>query len=188
MRHAHLDQCPWPCREVETLFHEFGHALQHMLTTQSEGMVAGIRGIEWDCVELPSQFMENWCYNRAVLYGFAKHYGTGEPLPEEIYQKLLAARTYRSAFHAFLPCLCHQLAVVCYSTLIEHTSTEQIFSYTNIRVFFRQHSRGWRHLTALGQSYPGQKSHLLELACCGHRPYCRRLISAVKADLQNVRR
>lgn len=48
-------------REVETLFHEFGHALQHMLTQQSEGQVAGIRNIEWDAVELPSQFMENWC-------------------------------------------------------------------------------------------------------------------------------
>ncbi|KAK9861820.1 hypothetical protein WJX84_004840 [Apatococcus fuscideae] len=83
-------------REVETLFHEFGHALQHMLTTQSEGMVAGIRGIEWDAVELPSQFMENWAYNRAVLYSFAKHFETGEPLPEQIYQKLLAARTFRS--------------------------------------------------------------------------------------------
>lgn len=51
-------------REVETVFHEFGHALQHMLTRQDEGLVAGIRGIEWDAVELPSQFMENWCYHR----------------------------------------------------------------------------------------------------------------------------
>lgn len=48
-------------REVETLFHEFGHALQHMLTNQTEGLVSGIRNIEWDAVELPSQFMENWC-------------------------------------------------------------------------------------------------------------------------------
>ncbi|GKU95002.1 hypothetical protein SLEP1_g8419 [Rubroshorea leprosula] len=51
-------------REVETVFHEFGHALQHMLTKQDEGLVAGIRGVEWDAVELPSQFMENWCYHR----------------------------------------------------------------------------------------------------------------------------
>jgi Zn-dependent oligopeptidase len=50
----------WPGQEVETLFHEFGHALQHMLTQQDEGLVAGIRGVEWDAVELPSQFMENW--------------------------------------------------------------------------------------------------------------------------------
>jgi oligopeptidase A len=83
-------------REVETLFHEFGHASQHMLTEQTEGLVAGIRGIEWDAVELPSQFMENFCYDRKTLNGFAKHYKTGEPLPEDLYQKLLAARTYRS--------------------------------------------------------------------------------------------
>ena len=48
------------CREVETLFHEFGHACQHMLTAEKEGLVSGIRGVEWDAVELPSQFMENW--------------------------------------------------------------------------------------------------------------------------------
>lgn len=54
----------FPFSQVETVFHEFGHALQHMLTKQDEGLVAGIRGIEWDAVELPSQFMENWCYHR----------------------------------------------------------------------------------------------------------------------------
>ncbi|KAF3439158.1 hypothetical protein FNV43_RR17433 [Rhamnella rubrinervis] len=83
-------------REVETVFHEFGHALQHMLTKQDEGLVAGIRGIEWDAVELPSQFMENWCYHRDTLMGLAKHYETGESLPEDIYLKLLAARTFRA--------------------------------------------------------------------------------------------
>lgn len=83
-------------REVETVFHEFGHALQHMLTKQDEGLVAGIRGIEWDAVELPSQFMENWCYERDTLMSIAKHYETGEPLPEQVYQKLLAARTFRA--------------------------------------------------------------------------------------------
>ncbi|CAO2828711.1 unnamed protein product [Amaranthus hypochondriacus] len=83
-------------REVETVFHEFGHALQHMLTRQDEGLVAGIRGIEWDAVELPSQFMENWCYHRETLMGIAKHYETGETLPEDVYKKLLAARTFRA--------------------------------------------------------------------------------------------
>lgn len=83
-------------REVETVFHEFGHALQHMLTKQEEGLVAGIRGIEWDAVELPSQFMENWCYHRDTLMSIAKHYETGESLPEDIYLKLLAARTFRA--------------------------------------------------------------------------------------------
>ncbi|KAK9949303.1 hypothetical protein M0R45_004835 [Rubus argutus] len=83
-------------REVETVFHEFGHALQHMLTKQDEGLVAGIRGVEWDAVELPSQFMENWCYHRDTLMSIAKHYETGETLPEEVYLKLLAARTFRA--------------------------------------------------------------------------------------------
>jgi oligopeptidase A len=83
-------------REVETLFHEMGHALQHMLTTQEEGFCAGISLVEWDAVEQPSQFMENFCYDRKTLYSFAKHYENGEPLPEELYQRLLAARTFRS--------------------------------------------------------------------------------------------
>jgi oligopeptidase A len=65
-------------REVSTLFHEFGHGLQHMLTDATVGDVAGISGVEWDAVELPSQFMENFCYDRKTLYGFAKHWQTGE--------------------------------------------------------------------------------------------------------------
>jgi oligopeptidase A len=82
--------------EVETLFHEFGHGLQHMLTRVDFAGAAGINNVEWDAVELPSQFMENWCYDRATLFGMAVHYETGEPLPEDYYQKLLAARTYMS--------------------------------------------------------------------------------------------
>jgi oligopeptidase A len=80
--------------EVETLFHEFGHGLQHMLTTVERPQAAGINNVEWDAVELPSQFMENWCYDRATLMGMARHWQTEEPLPEADYQKLLAARTF----------------------------------------------------------------------------------------------
>ncbi|XP_073044818.1 probable cytosolic oligopeptidase A [Primulina eburnea] len=83
-------------REVETVFHEFGHALQHMLTRQDEGLVAGIKNVEWDAVELPSQFMENWCYHKDTLMSIGKHYETGEAIPEDIYKKLLAARTFRA--------------------------------------------------------------------------------------------
>ncbi len=82
--------------EVETLFHEFGHGLQHMLTTVDYAGAAGINNVEWDAVELPSQFMENWCYDQATLFGMAKHYQTGETLPDHYYQKLLAAKTYMS--------------------------------------------------------------------------------------------
>ncbi|KAL6577427.1 hypothetical protein OROMI_011703 [Orobanche minor] len=83
-------------REVEAVFHEFGHALQHMLTKQDEGFVSGNQGIEWDAVEIPSLFMENWCYQRETIMGIAKHYETGETLPEDTCLRLLAARTYRA--------------------------------------------------------------------------------------------
>jgi oligopeptidase A len=80
--------------EVETLFHEFGHGLQHILTTVDRPQAAGINGVEWDAVELPSQFMENWCYDRATLMGMARHWQSGEPMPEQEFRKLLAARTF----------------------------------------------------------------------------------------------
>jgi oligopeptidase A len=83
-------------REVETLFHEFGHGLQHMLTVIDHVDAAGINGIEWDAVELPSQFMENWCYHRATMEKFSGHVETGEPIPTELFEKLTAARTFRA--------------------------------------------------------------------------------------------
>ena len=82
--------------EVETLFHEFGHGLQHMLTTVDEPEAAGINNVEWDAVELPSQFMENWCLDRATLMGMARHWQTGDPLPEEEFNKLLRNRTFNA--------------------------------------------------------------------------------------------
>lgn len=91
-------------REVETLFHEFGHGLQHMLTRATVGDVAGINGVEWDAVELPSQFMENWCYDKPTVYGFAKHYETGEALPEDMFEKLSQQRTFGAGMMA-----CRQL-------------------------------------------------------------------------------
>jgi oligopeptidase A len=82
--------------EVTTLFHEFGHGLQHLLTTVNYSGAAGINNVEWDAVELPSQFMENWCYDRATLFSLAKHVDTGEPLPEAEYEKILATRNFMS--------------------------------------------------------------------------------------------
>jgi oligopeptidase A len=83
--------------EVTTLFHEFGHALQHMLTTVEDPEAAGINNIEWDAVEIASQFMENWCYDRATLRGLSRHLETGAVLPDGLFDKLRAARTYRAA-------------------------------------------------------------------------------------------
>ena len=81
---------------MTTLFHETGHGLQHMLTTVPHKPAAGIEGVEWDAVELPSQFMENFCYDEPTLYGMAQHYETGEPLPKELYQKLCEQKTYQA--------------------------------------------------------------------------------------------
>ncbi|WP_323072556.1 M3 family metallopeptidase [Mycetohabitans endofungorum] len=82
--------------EVITLFHEFGHGLHHMLTRIDELGVSGINGVEWDAVELPSQFMENFCWEWDVLTGMTSHVDTGEPLPRELFDKMLAARNFQS--------------------------------------------------------------------------------------------
>ncbi|UCB55229.1 MAG: M3 family metallopeptidase [Thiotrichales bacterium] len=83
--------------EVITLFHEFGHGLHHMLTRIDVPDVAGINGVEWDAVELPSQFMENFCWEHEALSLFASHYQTGEALPDDLYQRMLAAKNFQSA-------------------------------------------------------------------------------------------
>lgn len=80
--------------EVETLFHEFGHGLQHMLTKVDVSGISGIDGIEWDAVELPSQFMENWCYDKQTLDNMAIHYITGEKLPDSMYESLLEKKNF----------------------------------------------------------------------------------------------
>nr|WP_297400858.1 oligopeptidase A [uncultured Marinobacter sp.] len=82
--------------EVTTLFHEFGHGLHHMLTQVEVLDVSGINGVAWDAVELPSQFLENWCWNPESLGLIASHHETGEPLPEDLLQKLLAAKNFQS--------------------------------------------------------------------------------------------
>ena len=82
--------------EVTTLFHEFGHGLQHMLTQVNDVGVAGISGVEWDAVELPSQFMENFCWEWEVLKHLTAHVDTGEALPRALYDKMLAAKNFQS--------------------------------------------------------------------------------------------
>lgn len=82
--------------EVTTLFHEFGHGLHHMLTQVEHLGVSGIHGVEWDAVELPSQFMENWCWQREALDLISGHYKTGKKLPSDLFTKMLNARNFQS--------------------------------------------------------------------------------------------
>jgi len=82
--------------EVITLFHEFGHGLHHLLTEVEDLGVSGINGVEWDAVELPSQFMENFCWEWDVLHGMTRHTKDGEPLPRSLFNKMLAAKNFQS--------------------------------------------------------------------------------------------
>ena len=82
--------------DVITLFHECGHGLQHMLTLVDHLGVSGINGVEWDAVELPSQFMENWCWEQEALALISGHYQTGEVLPDSLFQKMLAAKNFQA--------------------------------------------------------------------------------------------
>lgn len=83
--------------EVTTLFHEFGHGLHHMMTQVDAGGVSGINGVEWDAVELPSQFLENWCWERESIDMISGHFQTGASLPDELLEKMRSARNFQSA-------------------------------------------------------------------------------------------
>jgi len=83
--------------EVTTLFHEFGHGLHHMLTSMDTAGVSGINGVEWDAVELPSQFLENWCWERESLDMISGHYKSGDAIPDDLLEKLRKAKNFQSA-------------------------------------------------------------------------------------------
>lgn len=85
--------------EVVTLFHEFGHALHHMLTQVDHLDISGINGVPWDAVELPSQFLENWCWQKEALPMISSHYQTKETLPDDMFEKLLKTKNYLSGMH-----------------------------------------------------------------------------------------
>ncbi|WOC26732.1 oligopeptidase A [Pseudoalteromonas sp. N1230-9] len=102
--------------EVTTLFHEFGHGIHHMLTQVDAAPVAGINGVAWDAVELPSQFLENWCYEEEALNFISGHYETDEPLPKELLDKLLAAKNFQSGMQ-----MLRQLEFSLFDFTIHHT-------------------------------------------------------------------
>jgi oligopeptidase A len=90
--------------DLITLFHEFGHGLHHMLTKVDELAVSGIAGVEWDAVELPSQFMENFCWEWSVLQKLSAHVDTGEPLPKALFDRMLAARNFGNGLQMLRHC------------------------------------------------------------------------------------
>ena len=102
--------------EVTTLFHEFGHGLHHMLTKIDVADVAGINGVPWDAVELPSQFMENWCWEEEALQFISGHYKTGEPLPKEKLSQLLKAKNFQAAMFVL-----RQLEFALFDFRLHHT-------------------------------------------------------------------
>lgn len=85
--------------EVLTLFHEFGHGLHHLLTQVDYSGVSGINGVPWDAVEFPSQFLENWCWEKPALDVMARHYITHEPLPDSLFEKMIKAKNFQAAMH-----------------------------------------------------------------------------------------
>jgi oligopeptidase A len=103
--------------DVITLFHEFGHGLHHMLTQVNEHDVSGISGVEWDAVELPSQFMENFCWEWNVLRHMTSHVQTGEPLPRALFDKMVAARNFQSGLQTL-----RQIEFALFDMLL-HTAT-----------------------------------------------------------------
>lgn len=105
--------------DVVTLFHEFGHGLHHMLTRQQHGPVSGINGVSWDAVELPSQFMENWCWQPEGIAIISSHYETGEPLPKALLDRLLAAKNFQSGLH-----MVSQLEFALFDVAIHETNEE----------------------------------------------------------------
>jgi oligopeptidase A len=106
--------------EVTTLFHEFGHGLHHMLTRIDVAAVSGINGVAWDAVELPSQFMENWCWEPEALALISSHVETGEPLPESLLAKMLAAKNFQSALM-----MLRQIEFACFDMEIHALETVQ---------------------------------------------------------------
>jgi len=109
--------------DVVTLFHEFGHGLHHLLTQVSENAVSGIGGVEWDAVELPSQFMENFCWEWDVLRHMTAHVDTGEPLPRALYDKMVSAKNYQMGMQTL-----RQVEFALFDMLLhtEHTPTASI--------------------------------------------------------------
>lgn len=118
--------------DVITLFHESGHALHHMLTQVQEKDVSGINGVEWDAVELPSQFMENFCWEWDVLRGMSAHVDTGEPLPRALFDKMVAAKNFQAGMQTL-----RQVEFALFDMLL-HTQTQPSCDYLSLLAQVRE--------------------------------------------------
>ncbi len=144
-------------RDLTTLFHEFGHSLHHMLTRIPYPAVGGISGVEWDAVEQPSQFLENWCWEREALDGFARHVSTGESMPSDLLEKLLAARRFQSGMF-----LVRQLEFALTDLRLhqefdpdDHGQVARIVSEVRAEVAVVPYPRGNRFLNSFGHLFAG---------------------------------
>ncbi len=106
-------------QEVTTLFHEFGHGLHHMLTRVDNAAISGINGVEWDAVELPSQFLENWCWDRESLDVIAGHHESGEPIPDDLLSRAQAAKNFGAGLQ-----MLRQIELGLFDILIHSGSTD----------------------------------------------------------------
>ncbi len=116
--------------EVITMFHEFGHGLHHMLTKIDYPSISGISGVPWDAVELPSQFMENWCWEKEALDNMAKHYETGESLPDALFNKMIAAKNFQAGMQ-----MVRQLEFSLFDFHIHADFSETLFKKEGARIY-----------------------------------------------------
>ena len=146
--------------EVTTLFHEFGHGLHHMLTRVEASGVSGINGVEWDAVELPSQFLENWCWQRESIDMISQHYQSGEPLPDHMLEKMHAARNFQSAMQLVrqLEFSLFDMQIHLQSTAEKNTDVQATLDAIRQRVAvvpvpsFNRFQHGFSHIFAGGYS------------------------------------
>ena len=138
--------------EIVTIFHEFGHALHHVLTTTKHPSVAGISGVPWDGVELPSQYMEFFCYEKAVVDGMSEHYESGEKLPDALYQKLINAKNFQSGMQMLRQC---EFALWDMKTHIENKDTYEVLEEVRAQTALLPSVKENRFLNTFGHIFGG---------------------------------